>query len=396
MAELLWGKVYYRDTFAGFLRQEPGFGSSFIYDSSYLSGVNPPIAHVLPLQKEVFVYQTELPPFFDNLVAEGWLEHAQAKLLGKRIASRFELLLAFGQDCAGAVSVLDPAPEKLTDALIDLNDPKELALLTSRASLSGIQPKLAIIENNNIYYPARMNQLSTYIAKFPSNNHDDLVANEYLSTIAFKTLLPGANVVDMSVGKVFGFDEDVLLIKRFDRQNNARIHFEEFNQLLDQPSNAKYFGDYGDLANFIRDTPDCLNAEIYNLFSYILAGLLIGNTDMHLKNFAMLHTASGLRLSPVYDQVCAGLYGYKQLALAINKKENVLLYDLAPEDILKLGAQFGLNKQSVDMVLHTFRKNYANLTPAIMAATFGTDVLKNRIINLVDKVWNKTFASIGN
>lgn len=395
MAHLLWGKVYYKDIFAGFLRQEPGFGSSFLYDSSYLNSSNQPIAHVFPLINTPFIYQTELPPFFDNLVAEGWLEQAQTKLLGKRVVSRFELLLAFGQDCAGAVSVLDPNPEKLSDSLIDINDPKELALLTSRASLSGIQPKLAIIARQNAYYPAQTMQLSTYIAKFPSEHHYDLVSNEYISTMAFKSLLPGANIVEMFIGKVFGFEEDVLLIKRFDRQNNNRIRFEEFNQLFDQLSNNKYYGSYNDMANFIRVNPSCLATEIYNLYLYILAGLIIGNTDMHLKNFAMLHTDAGLRLSPVYDQVSAALYGYKQLALKINKTENMLLTKLAANDIIELGLQFGLNKETIRMAFETLSKNYPNVAPTVRSSPFGSEELKNKIITLADNIWNKTFASIG-
>jgi serine/threonine-protein kinase HipA len=57
-----------------------------------------------------------LHPFFDNLVVEGWLETAQMRLLGKHQVNRFELLLAFGQDLAGAVSVIDQEPAHLSVA----------------------------------------------------------------------------------------------------------------------------------------------------------------------------------------------------------------------------------------------------------------------------------------
>jgi serine/threonine-protein kinase HipA len=295
MAKLLWGKVFFNDVFAGYLRQEPGEGSSFTYDESYLSGNNRPISYTLPLQSQPALFQAGLPPFFDNLVAEGWMEQAQTRLLGKRMVSRFELLLAFGQDCAGAVSVIDPNPEKLTDALLDVDDHKELAILTSRASLSGIQPKLAIVEKQGLYYPAKGQQLSTHIAKFPSDNHIDLVANEYLSMLAFKILLPEETLAEIKLGNVQGFDEEVLIIKRFDRKDGKRIHFEEFNQLLDQPSNCKYMGSYKRMADFMRATPESIPADIYHLYLRILAGILLGNTDMHLKNFAMLYSANGIR-----------------------------------------------------------------------------------------------------
>lgn len=395
MATLLWGKVYYQDTFAGFIRQEPGGGSSFVYDSTYLQGNNPAIAHALSLQVEPFVYQTELPPFFDNLVAEGWLEQAQSRLLGKRIVTRFELLLAFGHDCAGAVSVVDSSPERLSETLIDIDDPKEKALLTSRASLSGVQPKLAIIEKQGFYYPVNARELSTHIAKFPSNDHIDLVANEYLTTMAFKILLPDEALVEMHVGKIHGFDEDILIIKRFDRAQGQRIHFEEFNQLFDQPSNTKYMSSYKKMAEFIRSQSSCLAIEVYHLYLRVLAGILLGNTDMHLKNFAMFHTNAGLRLTPVYDQVAAALYGYKQLALAIDNTESKLIAKLSPYDLISLGAEFRLDKQAMIMAIQTLERNYEPAKHAVMNCNFGSESLKQKIVQLMSNIWNETFASIG-
>jgi len=87
MAHLLWGNIYYKDHFAGTLRQEPGDRTSFTYHDSYLSSGQPSIAHTLPLQAAPFLSESGLPPFFDNLVAEGWLEEAQTRLLAKRRAS---------------------------------------------------------------------------------------------------------------------------------------------------------------------------------------------------------------------------------------------------------------------------------------------------------------------
>ncbi len=122
MANLLWGKVFYNEKYVGVLQQEPGERMSFTYDKHYLSTYSQPISYTMPCSETPYVY-TALPPFFDNLVAEGWLEEAQARILGKRQVSRFEHLLAFGQDCAGAVSVVDPSPsafsERMKDHLVD-------------------------------------------------------------------------------------------------------------------------------------------------------------------------------------------------------------------------------------------------------------------------------------
>src|SRR5580698_4467916 len=138
MAEALWGKVYYDDSsFAGQLRQEPGGRCVFTYDPTYLAQGKPAIAFTLPRQAEPHICEQGLHPFFDNLVAEGWLRNAQARALKVDPNNRFALLHAFGHDCAGAVSIIDPAPAN--EPSIDLGDPTATAALASRSSLSGVQ-----------------------------------------------------------------------------------------------------------------------------------------------------------------------------------------------------------------------------------------------------------------
>ncbi len=396
MANLIWAKVYYQDQFAGYLREEPGERSSFAYDSTYLSSGLPPIAHTLPIRVEPYITQSGLHPFFDNLVAEGWLEIAQTRLIGKRQASRFELLVAFGQDCAGAVSVIDPEQFALSEALIDMNDPKELAMLTSRSSLSGIQPKLTLVERNGELHPTKNGELSTHIAKFQSLHHDDLVMNEYLTTIAFRALLPDDDVVDLRLGEVHGIDGQALIIKRFDRApGNKRIHFEEFAQLLGRPSKAKYDGSHKEMADFIRDTKGCLPLEIYKLYARILAGILLGNTDMHLKNFAMLHTDDSLRLTPSYDQVAATIYDYKTMALAIGGAHNMRIGDLKPSNIIKLAEEFQLPKGATQMVFEQLLKNKEAAYDAISSSPVKQSLLKDKLIEMMEKRWNGTFNLIG-
>ncbi len=395
MANLLWGKVYFNDMFAGFLREEPGDRITFTYDDSYISAKNPAIAHTLPVRETPHISNNGLHPFFDNLVSEGWLEHAQSRLLGKREVKRFELLLAFGFDCAGAVSVVDPEPSKLTQAMLDIDDPKEMAVLTSRASLSGVQPKLTVVEENGIFRPARIDEISTHIVKFPSANHPDLIENEYLTSQAFKALLPDDDIVELSISEIKGLDDPALLIKRFDRSDDGRIHFEEFNQLLGRRSNAKYTGAHKDMADFILQADGCLPTQSYMLYRRILAGLLLGNTDMHFKNFAMLHTPQGLRFTPSYDQVAASLYQYKTVALSIAGASDLPIGNLKPANMIRLGEEFGLSPAAINMAVDGLHKNLNVAKQAISDAEFGSDDLKNNLIKLMEKRWNGTFALIG-
>ncbi|HSA87695.1 MAG TPA: HipA domain-containing protein [Nitrospira sp.] len=394
MANLLWGNIYYKDRFAGILRQEPGDRTSFTYHESYLSSGQPSIAHTLPLQTEPFLSESGLPPFFDNLAAEGWLEEAQTRLLAKRRASRFELLLAFGQDCAGAVSVIDPDPQER--GALKPDNPLDMAVMAGRSSLSGIQPKLALIEQNGIFRPVRAKELSTHIGKFPSPRHDDLTANEYLTTMVLKTLLPDDSIIDLHMGRIEGFTDQVLIITRFDRTpDGQRIHFEEFNQLLGYPSEAKYSGSHKSMADFIRETPGCLPAETYRLYLRILAGLLLGNTDMHLKNFAMFHTAAGLRLAPAYDAVSTALYGYKTIALSIGGAANIPIGSLKPQTLIRLGQEFGLSADAMAMAAGQLERRLQAAREAMVKSKIGSNSLKDELLSHMEKRWNGTFALIG-
>src|SRR5271156_3794068 len=153
MAAALWGRVYYNELYAGELRQEPSGRCVFTYDATYLQAKHPAIAFTLPLQAAPYICERGLHPFFDNLVAEGWLRNAQARALRDDPSNRFALLLAFGHDCAGAVSIIDPMPA--AEPLVDHDDPAAAAALVSRSSLSGVQPKLLAVQDGKRFRPAR-------------------------------------------------------------------------------------------------------------------------------------------------------------------------------------------------------------------------------------------------
>lgn len=399
MAKLLWGKVFNADNFAGILQEETGNRTSFTYDSAYLKAGFPPIAYTLPVQSEPHISADGLLPFFDNLVAEGWVEQAQGRILGKRSFSRLELLLSFGFDCAGSVSVLDPDPSSLTNKFLDLNDHIEMSLLASRASLSGVQPKLAVIERNGKYYPTKANELSSYIAKFPSKGHQDLVINEYLTTRAFQGLLPSEKVVELHLGTVEGIEEKALIIKRFDRitknGQTKKIHFEEFNQLLGFMSAWKYRAQYKDMADFILKVSGGKTTDLYRLYSRIVAGILLGNTDMHLKNFALFHEKNGFSMTPAYDQVASILYGYKTSALGIGGTEDLVLSDLKPKHLILLGQEFQLSPAAILMALRELEKNLEAAKEAITTGEVGSTGFKDELIQLMDKRWKGTYALVG-
>ena len=396
MASNLWGKVYYGDTFAGILSQEAGGRCVFTYDESYLHTSLPAISYTLPLRAEPHLSEYGLHPFFDNLCAEGWLKDVQARALGLRRDDRFPLLLAFGTDLAGSVCISDPDPAE--DIIIDHNDPENIAALSARASLSGVQPKLGAIKEGRVFRPVGRSERATYIAKLPSPTLPDILGLEYITTQACAALLKKDMVAEMTLAPLQGVSERTLFIKRFDStEDGKKTHFEEFNQLLGNRSEDKYEACYEHMADFIIQNGDiCLRAECDTLFRRVMACILTGNTDAHLKNFAMEHTESGLRLAPCYDLVASACYPqYQTLALGLGGAKNMRIGNIGPKNIARLGDLFSLPDRAIMLAVSDFAGRLDRAHSAVDASKKVDQYIKDKLHQQMEKRWNGAFDSIG-
>lgn len=99
------GIVYLRDKRAGLLeRTESGY--RFTYDQEYLSANDAqPVSLTLPLREESYESES-LFPFFLGLIPEGWLLDITSRTLKIDPENSFDILLATGGDCIGAVTVI--------------------------------------------------------------------------------------------------------------------------------------------------------------------------------------------------------------------------------------------------------------------------------------------------
>jgi serine/threonine-protein kinase HipA len=398
MAINLFGTVYFRDAVAGTLQQVPDGRYAFTYNGAYLDSGQPQIAFTLARDAQP-IYSHGLHAFFDNLVAEGWLARAQARALGINADDRFARLLAFGRDCPGAVSVIDPRPTHEPD--LQEGTAAEVAALANRASISGVQPKLFAIREGGSFRPARTGELSTHIAKLPSGELPDVVELEYLTTIAAKALLPEDEIVVIEVAAMRGIEGPCLMVRRFDRTlTGEKIHFEEFNQLRGQPADAKYEGSYGDIAEFIVANQQAHREEdVDRLFRRVLACILLGNNDAHAKNFGEIYTAEGLRLAPFYDIVAAVLYDrFKDTTLALRighgaNPRNVS--GLTGKHVKSLASSFGLSEAALKLSVANLGRRLTATDEAIDKSAAGSGALKEKLKEFMRKRWNGTFESIG-
>ena len=97
--------VYLRESKAGLLEKTER-GCRFYYFKEYLSSQDAqPVSLTLPLTEDP--YESErLFPFFLGLIPEGWLLDLTSRTLKIDPENPFDILLATGGDCIGAVKIV--------------------------------------------------------------------------------------------------------------------------------------------------------------------------------------------------------------------------------------------------------------------------------------------------
>src|SRR5260370_38904806 len=152
------------------------------------------------------------------------------------------------------------------------------------------------------------------------------------------------------------------------------------------------------MAKFVLKTPGCTPVDAWRLFRRVLVCFLTGNTDAHLKNFAMFHTRDGLRLGPAYDLVAAALYPeYRQIALAIGNASNLELGSLGPKHIVGLSVSYGLARPVLIEAIEVLERRRKAAEKAVVdgAKRIGEEQLGQNLLEFTERRWNGTFKSIG-
>lgn len=290
----------------------------------------PPISQSLPVQAAAHG-DPVARAYFGNLLPEGGVRDVVASRLQVSPEDEFGLLAKIGNDCAGAVTIVDPradgarrrpgvdwlSEEQLERAVADLpRNPLQIAPGEDiRISLAGAQDKLAVVvEGERIGLPVG-GQPSTHIVKAALEQFESTPSNEAFCLAVAREL--GLEAPEAAVRR-FG-DQEVLLIERYDRSwhdgHVEREHQEDFCQALGLPARAKYEEHGGpgivDSIELLREATDEPAREILRFLDAIFFNLLIGNHDAHGKNFSLLYsrTEPNVRLAPLYDLLSTAIYG---------------------------------------------------------------------------------------
>ena len=334
--------VIWKEQIVGTLERHTRGRVVFQYDRHWLQSVGKPISLSLPCREEKYSPALSTA-FFENLLPENQARTILAFNSRFDRKDTFAFLENFGEDCAGALSIIseksnpDFTPgrydcinnelERALDKIAD--DPKKYMLFpemrTARLSIAGAQDKLPVyISDNRFYLPLTSGSPTTHIIKPASAGFPDIQKNEaFCMALAQNAGLQVPDSKLMTVG-----NHEVFVVDRYDRGKTAgrvlRIHQEDFCQALGLPSDRKYQAGGGPGFEECRQLSDEYLSDSgvevkIDLSRIMIFNYLIGNHDAHGKNFSILHEPF-LKLAPFYDLLSTQVYPLdNKFAMAIGQ-----------------------------------------------------------------------------
>lgn len=116
------------------------------------------------------------------------------------------------------------------------------------------------------------------------------------------------------------------ITQRFDRKRGRKFASEDLCQLTETLTEHKYRSSYEKTGKIIQKYSSQSGFDALSYFELILFSFIIGNADMHLKNFSMLENIDNhFSLSPAYDLLSTFLVidnEDEQMSLTINGIKN--------------------------------------------------------------------------
>ena len=210
----------------------------------------------------------------------------------------------------------------------------------------GVRPRLTLVN-----YPMG------YILKPQTDQYQALPEAEFLvMQMAGLTGIPTVPYALLHAADGFAY-----ITKRIDRclpeQKNGTLQMlamEDFCQLDLRLTEDKYRGSYERCAKIIAKYSQSVGLDLSELFLRVVFSFVVGNSDMHLKNFSLIETAAGngvYRLSAAYDMLPVNIIvpeDPEQLALTVNGKKR----NLHRNDFLKFAESIALPRPAAERMLN--------------------------------------------
>ena len=250
-----------------------------------------------------------------------------------------------------------------------------------KMSIQGVQPKLSMKLNISEQSFEIVDIGGKYIAKPQNRNYPELPENEDLT-------MKMAGITEIETpwhGLIYtGNNELCYIIKRFDRTGHKnRLPLEDFAQLTQVLRKTKYDSSMEKVISIVDNFVTFPIIEKIKMFRIILFNYLVGNEDMHLKNFSLLTKKGKVELSPAYDLLNTSIAianPVEEIALPIAGKKS----KLKRADIIDYLAKKRMNlpQKSIDDILYRFESCIPKWEDLI-AVSFLTREMKEKYFDLL-------------
>lgn len=360
-------KIYKNTEFAGIL-QRTLHGCELKLDANFMENAKIPyLSYCIPKTQSNMVLQGDnVPPFFAGLLPEGRRFNALISKIKTSHDDLFSILAAVGADCIGDVyvenhfGIIQKPPPKLEEVNFysyfeELINPQSEMLDTK--SLAGVQEKISA---SMISFPlniARNNK--AYILKLNPADKNNLIQNELCCLqLAEKC---GFMVAKAKMVRDKEYNPG-LLVERFDRVNQKKLHQEDACQFLNHYPADKYRITINQIADAIMEITTAPQLELLNLLSQYAFSYLICNGDLHAKNIS-LHTLEDgtVTLTPLYDLICTAIYGDFSMALKIDGRDD----NIKRKTFIAFAERYKISAKAVnsalDKLLKRFTSHYQSL-----------------------------------
>lgn len=270
-------------------------------------------------------------------------------------------------------------------------DDKTLNLLATETTnkgftVPGVQKKLSLHLVSDSRKPrlTLVNYPTGYILKPQVAEFEALPESEQL----IMTMADMAGISTVPHALIKGNAGLAYITKRVDRNLTddkiEMLAMEDFCQLDLRLTEDKYRGSYERCAKIIKQYSSRVGIDMAEFYIRLVFCFIVGNSDMHLKNFSLIETAEGSGeyvLSPAYDllPVNANMPADKeQFALAMNGKK----MNIRKGDFLKFADTCGITRQTAEKLI----ENLVKLTPKWIAMCENSllpDELKDRLKKII-------------
>jgi serine/threonine-protein kinase HipA len=280
--------------------------------------------------------------------------------------------------------------KSLSPKLMDLNDLeftqeeliRESAARAIKLSIQGVQPKLSAQLNISLNKFEIVDRYGTYILKPQNLLYPELPQNEDLT-------MRLAEIIDIEIpfhGMVYSKEGALTyFIKRFDRYGkHKKLSVEDFAQLAGKSRDTKYDYSMEKLAALVDKYCTFPSIEKVKLFRLSIFNYLVGNEDMHLKNYSIITHDDKIELSPAYDLLNTSIAltnPEEEFALPLNGKKSKLnktdLIDYWGRQRLKL------SEKSIGNILDLVNASYERWNNLI-EISFLSPAMKEKYYQLLE------------